>query len=299
MEILWEDRFLLGVEKIDKQHKGLFTVARRVLNILDENREDKEKQRFACMEGLQFFKASLVEHFRDEEEYMRSINYEHYQEHKHKHDLTLQRVLPTLERDLMTSNFSREAIEKLIGFILVELIAHVVTYDVAIVGSGPLIMPRERLDVSVVSFATAASDILEDTFGNAIKVTMIDGDYIGGEIEDGVYQKSIYSYGKDKQVEFYLEIDKELLFQGCAMILGKKRTKVDLVIKSLMSELSNIIGVRLAARFIPPSEDYEQIDNRLIRYEELMEKLDQGLPDISTLFETQFGKFSLRVYKSA
>ena len=46
--IVWNDRFNVGVESIDRAHQRLFSIVGKLLSL----NEDTEKQQYACREGI-------------------------------------------------------------------------------------------------------------------------------------------------------------------------------------------------------------------------------------------------------
>jgi len=76
----WSDTFSVGDERIDSQHKALINNVNDLL--------------MACREGvglgklpetLNFLEGYVLEHFRDEEEYQRSLGYPGYDAHRAEH----------------------------------------------------------------------------------------------------------------------------------------------------------------------------------------------------------------------
>ena len=51
-QLIWEDRFNIGVDIIDKEHKKLF----RIINRLFSANGQKSKSQWACQEGIKYFK---------------------------------------------------------------------------------------------------------------------------------------------------------------------------------------------------------------------------------------------------
>ena len=68
-QIQWQDRFNIGVEIVDKAHRRLFTIVEKMMDLYVE----KHENRFACVEGIKYFKAYALQHFAEEEAYMRQI----------------------------------------------------------------------------------------------------------------------------------------------------------------------------------------------------------------------------------
>lgn len=78
MPIDWNDNLKTGVADIDNQHKGLVVMLNRI-------------GRFRCgkecfLEAFGELSAYVNTHFKTEEDYMLSINYPGYEEHKGCHD---------------------------------------------------------------------------------------------------------------------------------------------------------------------------------------------------------------------
>jgi hemerythrin len=79
-KIPWDDRYAIGIESLDDQHKKLF----RLVNRLYEIKEPKvTKERLKSI--LYEFSDYMQTHFHEEEEYMSSIGYDKLQEHKALH----------------------------------------------------------------------------------------------------------------------------------------------------------------------------------------------------------------------
>ncbi len=79
-KVHWEDSYAIGIRYIDDQHKKLFDLVNKLYDLKD-NANIKEEIR----EILYAFRDYTIIHFKDEEEYMKSISYPKLQEHKHKH----------------------------------------------------------------------------------------------------------------------------------------------------------------------------------------------------------------------
>ena len=95
-EVAWDDQFEIGVNSIDNAHRKLFSIVRRLIHLS----KDENNGQWACAEGIKYFKTYAIEHFMDEEAYMRSIGYEGYEIHKGLHDNMRYMTLPALEKDL-------------------------------------------------------------------------------------------------------------------------------------------------------------------------------------------------------
>ena len=129
-EAEWDKRFNIGVDSIDKAHRKLFSIVHRLLTLS----KDKTNGQWACAEGIKYFKNYAIQHFADEEAYMRSIGYSGYEIHKRLHDDMRDKTLPALEKDLTESEYSEESIHHFIGICVGWLTAHIIIEDRAIAG---------------------------------------------------------------------------------------------------------------------------------------------------------------------
>ena len=79
--IIWNDKYLTGIEIIDSQHKKIFKCINNLFDAI-EKLEIKEKI-LELIGGLDFY---IVEHFDTEEKYMLELEYPEYLEHKKAHE---------------------------------------------------------------------------------------------------------------------------------------------------------------------------------------------------------------------
>lgn len=129
-QLVWQERFNLGVEVIDKEHKKLFSILNRLLS----DKQKDEKSQWIYQEGIKYFKEHAMKHFAEEEVYMASISYPGFETHRRIHDNFRKQTLPTLEKELNQTDYSPEAIEHFLGVCSGWLIGHTLTEDRAIVG---------------------------------------------------------------------------------------------------------------------------------------------------------------------
>ena len=131
-QLVWQDRFNIGVEIIDKEHKKLFSILSKLL----ANQTQDERGKWACQEGIKYFKEHAMKHFAEEEVYMASISYAGFETHRRLHDNFRKKTLPALEKELNQTDYSPEAISHFLGVCSGWLIGHTLTEDRAITGKG-------------------------------------------------------------------------------------------------------------------------------------------------------------------
>lgn len=76
----WNDKYKVGVEKIDEQHKGIFERANYLLDAHKNQSSEKDIE-----EVMDFLANYIDKHFREEEEIQRKYEYPDYENHKKIH----------------------------------------------------------------------------------------------------------------------------------------------------------------------------------------------------------------------
>ena len=92
-KIPWDDAYLIGITKVDKQHKKLFELVNKLYD-LEEGEGSKEKLR----ELLYDFSDYVKVHFKEEEEYMNAIGFPDLKRHRAIHNSlveTLYKIIQT------------------------------------------------------------------------------------------------------------------------------------------------------------------------------------------------------------
>lgn len=85
-----KDEYKTGIESIDEQHKMLFEIAERTYQLLKNNYTIDKYD--SVVELLNELKDYTVFHFREEEEYMKSINYKRMFTQKIEHDQFIKKL---------------------------------------------------------------------------------------------------------------------------------------------------------------------------------------------------------------
>lgn len=86
----WKDEYLVGVDKIDEQHKKLFEIAGKAYDLL---KNDFYTDKYGkILEILEELKQYTIFHFKSEEEYMLSIGYKRFLSQKVEHDEFINKI---------------------------------------------------------------------------------------------------------------------------------------------------------------------------------------------------------------
>jgi len=88
--VVWDDRYSIGVETVDNQHKGLFALTN---DLYDACQESGAAAGEHFKEVLQKAVSYVALHFGTEEEIMKKIDDPNYEEHQKEHDLFVRKVI--------------------------------------------------------------------------------------------------------------------------------------------------------------------------------------------------------------
>ncbi|PRX34714.1 hemerythrin [Orenia metallireducens] len=119
----WSDKYKVGVEKIDEQHKGIFERANYLLDAYKNQSSEKDIE-----EVMDFLADYIDKHFREEEEIQRKYEYPDYENHKgihHKFENKVKEVIA----DYKHSNVKVTSLMKLNKMVTGWLIEHIKRED--------------------------------------------------------------------------------------------------------------------------------------------------------------------------
>lgn len=285
-QFVWKEEFNIGVDVIDKEHKKLF----KIINKLLAFKEEEATRRWACREGIKFFKGHAVSHFADEEEYMESIHYEGLEQHRRLHKGFRENTLPALEQELEQTEYSSDAMEHFLGVCAGWLIGHTLTEDVAIAGKQVKkqinLLSSEDLD----AMKKVIIQLLFDMF--QLESHLISDTYNAEKFGNGIYYRLIYGTSKnDKKQEVILAFEEKLLINTVGKIMGIKTNKLDNMLVHAARYTARQFVKRVMEQF-PQAEAYELKTENLLTYEQLQNVFEREKPHISLLFNTGSGYFA-------
>ncbi len=125
--MIWKEKYKLGVPMIDEQHKELFVRVSAFLQTVRSPLARDQKARMVT-ETLIFMKQYIVEHFRDEEEYQRLIDYPEREEHAKIHG-SMVKYVAEVEKQYEEQGYNEQLIQQFSGKLLAWLINHVAAED--------------------------------------------------------------------------------------------------------------------------------------------------------------------------
>lgn len=129
--IKWSDKYSLGIETIDNQHKELFRLANEAYDLLkNEFYLDKYDEVVRLIEELKNY---AIYHFKTEEKYMLDIEYKKTFSHKVIHNQFVEKV-NSIDLEKMDEN-QEEYLISILQFIVDWIENHILKVDRQYVGS--------------------------------------------------------------------------------------------------------------------------------------------------------------------
>ncbi len=287
-ETEWNERFNIGVESIDHAHQKLFSIVRKLISFS----KDKNNEQWACAEGIKYFKSYAIEHFSDEEAYMRSIGYKGYEIHKRLHDDMRFKTLPALEKNLKESNYSQESIQHFLGICLGWLTAHIIIEDRAIAGLITNKWKNDHIGEDMAALENALSVTIREIF--RLPTEVISEHYSGENFGRSIIIRLTYLSTDHKQVQVFMSLEKSLVLQAVGSMLNMTLRKMDNLVMAASKELAVRIAEQVGIR-CQLSWQYQLESSHFMTPEQFRQAFYAGSFDYSLLFDTGCGYFAFVV----
>lgn len=219
-QIVWDDKFNIGVEVVDKAHAKLFRIMKKLLEIPEGAKVNPSTYK----EGIKYLEAYTMTHFLEEETYMRSIRYSGYAQHKRIHDNFRDKTLVSIKKDLELSGYSTSAIQRLVLVMNNWLAEHIMVEDQAIVGRN---LARKKQSAS--SYIPLISKTVNRTTLEVfqIEAKLSSSEYKGQNMGNGFYCQHSYDIEGGSRVQILLGVGDLLMVRGVNHILGTRMTQRD------------------------------------------------------------------------
>ena len=276
-KIMWDDRYKMGVEAVDRAHAKLF----RIVNKLFDLSQDASANQAAYKEGIKYLEAYSMTHFSEEEAYMRSIRYGGYADHKRIHDNFRNKTLISLKKDLELSGYSSSAVERFVGIMGNWLTEHIMLEDQAIVGKA---VRQKKKDLST------QIEIISKTVHHAVKevlqteTKLVSTEYKGQNIGNGYYCCQYYHMGGGVVLQLLLGVEDVLFLRGIERIPGiRKREMTERDVLHVFGQLFERMG-----RLFKVETKPEFGSENLLSRDNFRKEFMKGCP-CSLLFGTRSG----------
>ena len=121
--MMWKEKYRIGVELIDEQHRELFKRLSEFIQTV-QNEIPWEEKLNRVKETMEFMQEYVVTHFAEEEEYQKEINYPGIEEHKIAH-AKFKEGINDYVKLFETNGFTEDKIQEFSGKLMAWLIMHV------------------------------------------------------------------------------------------------------------------------------------------------------------------------------
>ena len=287
--IKWSKNYLMGIDKLDEEHKELFRISDQIYNKVMERGDDAKYRLFLMNETLEYMLRYFKRHAKSEEIYMREIGYAGYEFHKMLHD-ELYNMLLKKKADIVKRNeCSKKEIAELVGDGIGWLLEHIITEDMAIVGKGISAISSYNSDFEE-QLKNVINTNLISFLNVAANVKIINRNYQGEDFGKVICQKMVYNLGT-RQIVVISGIEKTFLIRVAEMIYGTDiEDEMDLVLYSMQTFGANFW--RSIGQYFVGNHDLLSLSsNSFIIARSIPEELDMLKPEKSLLFDSDMGKF--------
>lgn len=285
--IEWRDEFCIGVPIVDKAHKALFSIVHKILT-LTRDKDDAKRQK-ACEEGLKYFKNYVVEHFSQEEEYMRSVKYPYYIAHKRRHDLMKNETLPELEKDLIKNEYAPEAIERFADMCVGWLTSHIMIEDQAIKSNRKINWDFERGN-NVNGVHLLFDNAMRGMFKT--RVELLDSEYGGGVLNDPICMQFVFANTAGKRVKAVFGFEESTVAEIIGRTLSIKEVEMGRSTMVFMKELCMSFVQRVAPFAKLMDGTYQLEIEETINADDIRKELTEEYYQYRMLMNCDFGKFA-------
>lgn len=283
----WQERFNIGVDVVDQAHRRLFAIVDKIMELYVERHESK----FACVEGIKYFKAYALKHFAEEEAYMRRIGYPGYLAHKRHHDRMRRETLPALERELYATDFSTKAVQHFIGVCIGWLAGHILIEDRAITGRAASEFMEPKMDDELSLIWAVIIEPLQEILGKEVRFA---GRFSTKDvIRDARYYEMTCRTRPGRKTRFVLVIGEEPMLRAAGLVFGMEFHAMDEAARFAIRELAQNLIYRAAACFEHDSDAYEMGEGRFLDAWEYNQEFSGHTPQYSLLFNVEQDCFAL------
>lgn len=278
-QLIWQERYNVGVDIIDKEHKKLFGIMNRLFSM----NEKESKSQWVCQEGIKYFKDHALKHFTEEEVYMASIHYEGFETHRKLHDKFRQKTLPALERELEQTGYSSSAVSHFLGVCAGWLIGHTLTEDRAI--TGKTVSKWENLlpEEEQLAMKNTVIKLIYNLF--QLDAQIISEHYGGEKFGNGIYYRLSYASEQGQEWEMIFIFEEKLLVNTIGKMICDESNELNTMIVNATRYTARQFADNIRKHF-PSSDSFDLKSENLLTYEQFQKVLEQKDLQSSLLFNT-------------
>jgi hemerythrin-like metal-binding protein len=128
---IWKDAYIIGVERIDQQHKQLLTNLERLLKAVDIDDDGKRKEE--CANIVSFTQYYAAVHFSTEERLQEVIGFPEKEGHKRLHE-TFTGDIRSFEKKLEASGYEKDVVREFADMLENWFVYHISSEDKKMIG---------------------------------------------------------------------------------------------------------------------------------------------------------------------
>lgn len=280
----WSDKYCIGVEEVDTAHERLFSIVRRLIKNLTYG--DYEKNKITCIEAIKYLKQYTIEHFAQEEAFQQEIGYHGYENHKRIHDNMRDVTIPSLEKQMYMTDFSKESVEHFAGVCAAWLSAHIMLEDQAIVGKV-----RSQWEVSINTDAMSILKNNAEVFMNRLFQLEIQPENLNYDAYDIGNTVNHYTIFRGKNNTIYRSVvilEKGLACHSLGKLLNKEIKHLTEITLSMIKELSQSFVRDFIEKYTGDTE-IALLSEGMVDKSAFELDFKSYHPDISMLWNTDYG----------
>lgn len=279
--LVWDDKYNIGVEVVDKAHAKLFRIMRRLMDVSQSDQNNSATYK----ELIKYLEAYSMTHFAEEEAYMRSIRYKGYAAHKKTHDNFRAKSLVSLKKDLELSNYSQAAVERVVRVMSGWLTEHIMKEDQAIVGKTFATKDHDMSSQNAIisrSINRAAMEACQ------VEAKLVNTDYKGQNIGNGYYARQWYNTESGIRLQALLAVEETLIARGVSLIAEQKKRKAEMTNEAVLEVFHQLFEhmTKLFRAEMEPEFDSENLLDR----DQFRADFMKGYP-CRLMFSTKSGYF--------
>ncbi len=290
MKMKWDDRYCMGIEEFDRDHRQIFQIVERLLERLEDGGINNPKQRVWILnEGRRYIQSYWMRHARSEEAYMRKIGYPHFAEHKRAHDAFSNEHLMKWDFTQNQKECTKEAVFKFLGSEIGWILEHITTMDLAIVGRGYLNNPKVTT-LSKEILVEQINLLLTATMNMDFQAKIVDDNYRGGHLNNPLFH--LISYKKnDHPLVLVVGMEKDFIIQSAKNIYEGEVNDYEALIIATMDVFGASFWTSLGTQILDFQDGLEFVSSRIQTAHHVRDWFEKNEPHLAYLFSTVMGNF--------
>lgn len=285
-----KEKYLIGVDRLDAQHRALFSAISRLKTILLE--EDFERNKRICKELVRFLEDHVTRHFSDEEAYMREIHYAHYERHKEQHEAIVQMVA-SMKEEMEASDYSPQSIKHLVGTLLPMLIYHTESVDRFIGKEDP---QCDTANDAAQAMSKTMISVVNELFGQSVDLSLETPDFGALPGGDKSYTLVDCKTPQGRKFRIMTAVDAAAAVWAMNNLFSAQLDVEDELVRSALKELNRLIAIHFVRNY--QNGVFAQVEKPVELTRETFFQLQPTHdPLCSLLFEDVYGTYAVSVWE--